>query len=354
VDHIDFPSLGTGWTGGGPDPSSPYTATYTFDSSAVAPGAGQDVTVVDTFAGTSMPSAFTVTADSSAPTTSIACDAVACSAGWYTGPVNVTLSAVDGGSGVAQIKYTTDGTDPSPVNGTVYSGAFAQASTATVKFRTYDQVGNEEAVGSQLVRIDSAPPTGNVTAPASGATVVGSVNVSSNSADAGGSALASATFEFSVSGSGIWTTIGAADTTAPYGVVWNTTGLAPGPYDLRVTASDGAGNSSTSATVTVHVPLPLIFTAGKPKVTAKGTRATIAVPVKSSVPTSIKATLYRGKKVIFRWKTKAKVGAGSGKVKLVLAKKKLTKGKDTLVLVATSADTQHVQRKIIVKVPLRL
>jgi Chitobiase/beta-hexosaminidase C-terminal domain len=54
----------------------------------------------------------------------------------------VTLSADDGGSGVAQIKYTTDGTDPSPVNGTVYSGAFALPSTATVKFRAYDQVGN--------------------------------------------------------------------------------------------------------------------------------------------------------------------------------------------------------------------
>jgi hypothetical protein len=93
---------------------------------------------------------------------------------------------VDSGSGVAQIKYTTDGTDSSPVNGTIYSGAFQLASTATVKFRTYDQVGNEEAVGSQLIRIDSSAPTGSVTAPAGGATVMGSVNVSSGSADAGG------------------------------------------------------------------------------------------------------------------------------------------------------------------------
>ncbi len=181
---------------------------------------------------------------------------------------------------------------------------------------------------------------------------MGSVNVSSNSADAGGSGLASAVFEFSVSGSGIWTTIGAADTTAPYGVVWNTTGLSPGAYDLRVTTSDGAGNSFTSATVTVHVPVPLIFTVAKPKVTANGTRATITVTVKSSVAVSIKATLYKGKKVIFRWKTKAK--AGSVKIKLATAKKKLKKGKDTLVLLATSADTQHIQRKIIVKVPLKL
>jgi hypothetical protein len=70
--------------------------------------------------------------------------------------------------------------------------------------------------------------------------------------------------------------------------------------------------------------VPLTFTAGKPKISHKGERATVTVPVKSSVAVSIKATLYRGKKVIFRWKTKAK--AGSVKIKLVLVKKKLREG----------------------------
>ena len=61
-------------------------------------------------------------------------------------------------SGVQEIRYTTDGSDPSPVNGTVYSAPFSLGATTTVKFRAYDRVGNEETVGSQLVRIDTTAP----------------------------------------------------------------------------------------------------------------------------------------------------------------------------------------------------
>src|SRR5439155_10797627 len=103
-------------------------------------------------------SSFTVTPDSSAPASSIACDGAACSAGWYTSAVSLSLSASDAASGVQQIRYTTDGTDPSPVNGTTYSAPFSLSGTATVKFRAYDRVGNEEAVGSRLVRVDTSAP----------------------------------------------------------------------------------------------------------------------------------------------------------------------------------------------------
>ena len=42
-------------------------------------------------------------------------------------------------SGVQEIRYTTDGSDPSPVNGTVYSTPFSLGATTTVKFRAYDR-----------------------------------------------------------------------------------------------------------------------------------------------------------------------------------------------------------------------
>src|SRR5439155_113639 len=93
-----------------------------------------------------------------APASPIACDGAACSAGWYTSAVSVSLSASDAASGVQQIRYTTDGTDPSPLNGTVYSAPFGVAATTTVRFRAYDRVGNEEAVGSRLVRVDTSAP----------------------------------------------------------------------------------------------------------------------------------------------------------------------------------------------------
>src|SRR5207302_4830359 len=93
---------------------------------------------------------------------------------YYTSsPVNVTLSGNDGsGSGVQKIRYTTDGTDPSPVNGSDYTGAIGINSTTTVKFRAYDNLGNEEAVGSQNILLDGTPPNLSVTLaenPASGA-----------------------------------------------------------------------------------------------------------------------------------------------------------------------------------------
>ena len=76
----------------------------------------------------------------------------------------MTLSANDGsGSGVQKIRYTTDGTDPTPVNGSDYSGAISINSTTTVKFRAYDNLGNEEAVGLQDILLDGTPPNLSLT-----------------------------------------------------------------------------------------------------------------------------------------------------------------------------------------------
>ena len=72
---------------------------------------------------------------------------------------------------------------------------------------------------------------------------------SSNSAD-GGSGVASAQFQRSPAGAGTWTNIGAADTTSPYSVNWDTTAVADGLYDLRVITTDNVGNTFTSALVT--------------------------------------------------------------------------------------------------------
>src|SRR6266542_1124469 len=105
----------------------------------------------------------------------VQCNAAACFSGTYytSAPVTMTLSANDGaGSGVQRIRYTTDGTDPSPVNGSDYVGALSISITTTVKFRAYDNLGNEEAVGSQEVLLDGTPPTMPLTLsenPASGA-----------------------------------------------------------------------------------------------------------------------------------------------------------------------------------------
>jgi peptidoglycan/xylan/chitin deacetylase (PgdA/CDA1 family) len=102
------------------------------------------------------------TSDTTAPVTSISCNSSPCSSTAYAPPVTIALSATDSGSGVASTRYTTDGTDPSDTS-TLYSSPFTVSSTTTVKFRSWDNDGNVEAVRSQTINVATPPPTGNTT-----------------------------------------------------------------------------------------------------------------------------------------------------------------------------------------------
>ena len=163
--------------------------------------------------------------------------------------VTFTLNATDGGSGVASSHYTVDGGAPQTYSGTV---TINTQGDHTVTFWSVDNAGNIEDTNTTHIKLDNVVPTGSVTAPLASANVRGStVAVSSNSAD-GTSGVASATFQRSPSGAGTWTDI-ATDTTNPYSVNWNTTGLTDGLYDLRVVTTDNAGNTFNSTLVTVRV-----------------------------------------------------------------------------------------------------
>ena len=193
------------------------------------------------------------------------------------------------------------------------------------------------------VGVDNTLPTGSVTAPVAGATVWGkTVKVSSNSADVGGSGVASAQFQRSPAGAGTWTNIGLPDTTAPYSAIWNNTKRPAGNYDLQVTTVDKAGNTFTSAVVTVIVPPPLVFKIGKTKVTAKGTKSYLTESMKPSARVKISVTLHLGNKVAHRWRIAMK--AGRHRTRLSMPKSRLKVGSYTLVATATSADTQSVRR----------
>src|SRR5205823_4757862 len=140
---------------------------------------------------------------------------------------------------------------------TAWSYAFPASSfpadgTYVVHARARDTAGNVEDVSTTTVTFDATSPTGSVTAPTSPFVHGAAVTVASDSADAGGSGVAQAVFEVSPAGTGSWSTIG-TDTSWPYSASWDTTALANGDYDLRVRTTDGAGNSSTSAVVTVGV-----------------------------------------------------------------------------------------------------
>jgi peptidoglycan/xylan/chitin deacetylase (PgdA/CDA1 family) len=90
--------------------------------------------------------------DTTPPTTTISCNSSACSNTGYTAPVTVTLNAADnqGGWGVANTYYTTDGSTPT-TSSTVYIGPFTVKQTTTVKFFSTDLAGNAEQVNSQAI-----------------------------------------------------------------------------------------------------------------------------------------------------------------------------------------------------------
>ncbi len=157
-----YPALGAGWTNTGGD--------YSFDPSATDQTGS--VTAQNNAGLTSTTTDFTAQADSSAPTSTITCNAATCS-GWYTSSpvaIAITSGGETGASGIKRIVYTTDGTTPT-INGsdTVTNGTEIDAATAnfdittdgttTVKWIAEDNVGNISGVSSQTVQLDTSAPS---------------------------------------------------------------------------------------------------------------------------------------------------------------------------------------------------
>ena len=92
---------------------------------------------------------------------------------------------------------------------------------------------------------DTTAPTIALTAPANGTTVSSTITVSASAGDNVGVV----SVQFQVDGANI----GAADTSAPFGVQWDTTTAANSGHTLSAIARDAAGNARTSVPVTVTV-----------------------------------------------------------------------------------------------------
>src|SRR6185295_18000561 len=97
---------------------------------------------------------------------------------------------------------------------------------------------------------DTQPPVTSITAPASGATLSGTVSVTASATDNVGVT----SVDFYLDG-----VLQASDTTAPYAWSWNTAG-ADGAHTLRTEAHDAAGNLGVSADVPVTVSTPPVDT----------------------------------------------------------------------------------------------
>jgi hypothetical protein len=115
------------------------------------------------------------------------------------------------------------------------------------RFAESDETNNKLSQPITVGAPDTQAPAVSVTAPANGATVSGSsVTVSANASDNVGVSGV----QFKLDGT---TNLGAEDTLSPYSVAWNSATAINGLHTLTAVARDAAGNTTTSAEVSVTV-----------------------------------------------------------------------------------------------------
>src|SRR2546430_1117395 len=110
----------------------------------------------------------------------------------------------------------------------------------------------------------------NITSPASGSPVSGTVPVTASVTIVG--ALSVRGVQFKLDGNNL----GAEDTSAPYSVSWNTTTASNGSHTLTAVARDSLGMLWTSDPVTVTVSNPPTITSFTPSSGPVGTSVTIS------------------------------------------------------------------------------
>ncbi|TLY18570.1 MAG: hypothetical protein E6K68_11140 [Nitrospirae bacterium] len=124
-----------------------------------------------------------------------------------------------------------------------------QSGAVLARFNTGTGSNNLAGVGVRPPA-DTPPPSVTVTAPAASSPIAGTVTVAASATDN----VRVVGVQFQLDGA----PLGAEVTTAPYALSWNTTTASNGAHTLTAVARDAAGNTTTSAGVTVDNAPPAI------------------------------------------------------------------------------------------------
>jgi probable HAF family extracellular repeat protein len=209
------------------------------------------VSVASAFGIVAVPSAIAVS-QAGALSVSPAQLSFAAAEGQLTAPQQVTVSSTS----KARLKWTATTSvswlNVAPVAGTGTGIVDVSASALGLAPATYRGTVRVDAgtAGSQSVDVtftvrDVTAPAVSLSAPAAGATLSATVAVSADASDN----VAVAGVRFELDGA----LLGAEDATAPYSLLWDTTGALNGNHTLRALARDAAGNEAGSLPVTVDV-----------------------------------------------------------------------------------------------------
>ena len=144
-----------------PTTSGPGSGSVTYQATGPQSGGGRPLTRTDTMGVSWTAGSCDTTAPESTASAKNADNSTYTFGDWTNQNVTVTFAATDAGSGVKEIRYTTNGTDPTASTGTVYSTPFTinTEGTTTLKWRAIDNAGNVEAVRSAVVKVDKTAPS---------------------------------------------------------------------------------------------------------------------------------------------------------------------------------------------------
>lgn len=258
----------------GSSTTAPYT--YTWDSTSLPDGAHSVRAVAtDSLGNTTVSAAVSITTANAAPTVSVTSPA---GGAVVTGTVPVSIAAA-ASSGISKVELYRDGTvlvgstSTSPYSVSWSTAGLAQGTSHTLTAKAYAVNGSTTLSAPITVAIkDTTAPAVSISAPSSGATITTTTTISATASDNVGVARV----EIYVDG-----TLLATDTGAPYSASWNPATATLGSHTLTAKAYDGAGNATTSGSVSVkvadtHAPTVAVTSPTNGSTVGRGSTVTIA------------------------------------------------------------------------------
>lgn len=191
--------------------------------------------------------------DSQAPTVTITSPTDGAT---VSGPVTIQATAADD-VGVASVEFLVDGklmaTDTTAPFAAEWNTSVESNGSHTLLARAHDAAGNTGTSTSISVTVtggveDTTAPTVDLTFPADGDTVSGTITMAAAATDD----LGVSTVEFFVDGASVGTGTPSGQA-GPWTLAWNTTSVADGAHALMVKAYDAAGNVGIDDDTTVIV-----------------------------------------------------------------------------------------------------